>query len=431
MKKTWLWGAVALLILASAGVAWKTGLLALPGANAKSADQAGGTGAKGTKDGKDGKKPEVPLEFLAREVVRPSLARLPGRVEFSGPLVAPQTAVLRAKAGGTLLSLTVAEGSRVTAGQVIGRIEQAELASRVSERHAQLESSRAALLQAERTHASNERLAAQQFISPMALDNSRSAVDSARAGLNAAQASLATTQVGLREATLLAPIAGIVAKRHVLPGEKVSMEQQLLTIVNLAQLELAGSVGTHEVARIHTGMPVQVQVEGVAQPLDARIARIAPAAEPGTRSIGVTIVLANPKETLRAGQYALAQATLPDDTDRLTLPESAVGKTSGQDHVWLIESGLLARRAVTVGRRDERQGRVELLQGVNADSVVLAARFDNLREGAKALVVAERAPAAAAPAPAPARASATATATASAPAATSTPSPSPSSPSSP
>ena len=332
----------------------------------------------------------MPLEFVAREIVQPAMARLPGLVEFSGPLVAPQTALVRAKAGGTLLNLTVAEGSRVKAGQILGRIELAELNTRVAERSANLESIRAALAQAERTHASNDRLAAQQFISSSALDGSRAALDTARANLNAAQASLETARVGLREATLLAPISGIVAKRHVLPGEKVSMEQQVLTIVDLSTLELAGSVGTHEVSRISAGMAVQVHVEGVDQPVAGRIARIAPAAEPGTRSIGVTIALANPLETLRAGQYALARATLADDTDRLTLPASALGKSSGQDHVWVIENGALARRAVTLGRRDEREGRVEVLQGVTPASQVLAARFDNLREGAKALIVAAK-----------------------------------------
>jgi RND family efflux transporter MFP subunit len=167
----------------------------------------------------------------------------------------------------------------------------------------------------------------------------------------------------------------------------VSPEQQVLTIVDLAQLELAGTVGTHDVARLAPGAPVQVQVEGVDKPVAGRIARIAPAAEPGTRSIGVTIALDNPKEQLRAGQYALARAVLADGTQRLTLPVAAVGNTSGQDHVWVIESGVLARRAVTLGRRDEREGRVEVLQGLKPESRVLAARFDNLREGAKALVV--------------------------------------------
>jgi membrane fusion protein, multidrug efflux system len=138
-------------------------------------------------------------------------------------------------------------------------------------------------------------------------------------------------------------------------------------------------------------MPVEVRVEGVTQPVAGRIARIAPAAEPGTRAIGVAIEISNPQEHYRAGQYALARVVLPDDTQRLTLPAVAVGQTGGQDHVWVIADGLLARRAVTLGRSDERAGRVEVLQGVEADDTVLAARFENLREGAKALVVASTA----------------------------------------
>jgi RND family efflux transporter MFP subunit len=362
------------MVLLGAGAAWFSGLLPL---KASVASQAG-------------EKKAPPLEFVAGEVVQPARTRMPGVVEFSGPLVAPQTAIVRAKAGGTLLTLSVAEGSRVSAGQALGKVDLAELSSRVAERNANLESARATLIQAERTHASNERLAAQQFISPIALENSRAALDTARAALNAAQAALETTRVTMRDALLVAPISGIVSKKYVVPGEKLSAEQQLLTIVDLGQLELAGSVGTHEVSRLQPGMPVSINVEGVTQVVAGRIARIAPAAEPGMRSIGVTIALANPKETLRAGQYAVARATLNDDAERLTVPASAVGNTSGQDHVWVIENGVLARRAITLGRRDEREGRVEVLGGLPPGSQVLSARFDNLREGAKALVVASK-----------------------------------------
>ena len=239
MKNKWLVGGTALVLLAGAGVALWTGVL--QGPDGKAAARSEATAPKG---GKNDKKPDVPLEFLAREVVQPVLARMPQAVEFSGPLVAPQTSVLRAKAGGTLVALHVAEGSRVQAGQALGRIDMAETSSRVAERSANLESARATLAQVERTHASNERLAAQQFISPIALENSRAALETARAELNAAQAALDTTRVALRDATLLAPIAGIVAKRHALPGEKVAVEQQVLTIVDLARLELAGSVAS-------------------------------------------------------------------------------------------------------------------------------------------------------------------------------------------
>jgi RND family efflux transporter MFP subunit len=335
-------------------------------------------------------KAAVTLEFGAREVTRPQWVTMPASIEFSGPLVAPDTAVVRAKAAGTLVDLTVHEGSRVKAGQSLGRIDLAELKSRSSERHASAEAARAALAQAERTHASNERLAAQSFISPIALETSRSQVDSARALYEAAVAMLDVSKVSLREAALVAPIGGIVAKRHIVPGEKVTVEQTLLTIVDLSRLELAGLVGTHEVPRLQPGMAVQVRIEGMPAPVVGRLARIAPIAESGTRSIGVTIALDNPKETLRAGQYALARVDLADDTKRLTVPLTALGNTSGQDQVWVISDGALLRRAVTLGRHDTAHGRVEVLSGLTDDAQVLGVRFENLREGAKALVVADK-----------------------------------------
>jgi multidrug efflux pump subunit AcrA (membrane-fusion protein) len=73
------------------------------------------------------------------------------------------------------------------------------------------------------------------------------------------------------------------------------------------------------------------------------------------------------------------------------LPLAAVGTTSGQHHVWTVADGKLQRRAVTLGRRDEANGRVEVLDGLPPQATVLAARFDNLRDGAAAVVVAQRA----------------------------------------
>jgi membrane fusion protein (multidrug efflux system) len=340
--------------------------------------------------GKDGK-PEVTLEFAPREVATPSLGSLPAVITFSGPLVAPQTAVVRSKAAGKLLALNVAEGDRVKAGQALGTLDLSELNSRLAERSAMVASARAQVAQAERTHASNQRLADQQFISANALEASRSALDTALAQSRAAEAQLNTVGVTRRDAALVAPIAGLVAKRHAVAGEKLSAEQPVITIVDLRRLELAATVGTHEVSLLQPGLPVQVRVEGVADVVAGQIARIAPAAEAGSRAIGVTIAIDNPKEAFRAGQYALAEVTLADPTQRLTLPETAIGSTSGQTHVWLIENGSLARRAVITGRRDAGTGRVEIVQGLNPGAQVLAARFDNLREGAKAVVAAGKA----------------------------------------
>lgn len=334
----------------------------------------------------EAEKPPPPLRFSASEVVQPRLAPMPQRIDFSGPLVAPRTAIVKAKAAGTLLALDTAEGQRVKQGQALGRIDLSDLQSRVEDRSASVESAQAALAEMQRMHDSNVRLAEQNFISGVVLQSSQSKLDAARAQLRSAQAQLSGVRIGVREAALAAPISGIVGKRHVVPGEKVSAEQPIFTVVDLTTLELAATVATHEVSLLRVGQSVQVRIEGNAQPVTGRIDRIAPAAEAGTRAIGVVVTLANADERLRAGQYAEASVEHGDPQLRLSVPLTAIGQASGQDFVWTIEAGALVRRIVITGRQDPASGRAEVLQGLTAQAQVLAARFDNLREGALAQV---------------------------------------------
>jgi len=91
------------------------------------------------------------------------------------------------------------------------------------------------------------------------------------------------------------------------------------------------------------------------------------------------------------------------------VPATSVGQASGQDFVWTVENGALVRRLVITGRRDASNGRVEVTKGLAADAQVIAARFDTLKEGASAKVVAKGAgsgmPAASASSAAPGKAS--------------------------
>jgi RND family efflux transporter MFP subunit len=368
MRKQWLIGGGVAIIVATAT------LLAV--------SRAKSTGAADDKD----KKPAVTLEFAAAEVVRPVARSMPERIEFSGPLMAPRTAVVRAKAAGTLLTLSVGEGSRVKAGQPLGTIDLSDLQSRAAERAAGVDSAKARVVEAERLHNSNIDLANQKFISANALESSRATLEAARAQLRSAQAQWATASLGIREAALVAPIDGVIGKRNVVPGEKVSAEQELLTVVDLRELELGGVVGTHQVSLLSPGQKLNIYVEGAVQPVEGRIDRIAPSAEAGTRGIRVVVVMANPKEVFRAGQFASAVVLLADSAQRLTLPVNAVGQSSGQDFVWTIENGALVRRIVVTGRRDDLAGHVEITQGLKPDAQVLAARFDSLKEGALARV---------------------------------------------
>ena len=220
MRKRWVVGGVAVVVAAvGGGLAWKAGKG--PAAVPVSASMAAAhPDAKGGKDRQGpGAKEEPPLDFTAAEAAKPTTMALPQVIEFSGALVAPDTAIVRAKAGGTLLALDVREGDHVRAGQSLGRVDVSDLNARVAERAANLEAARTALAQAERTHTSNVGLANANFIAPIALDHSKSQLETARSQVAMAQATLETARVALREAALVAPITGVVAKRDVVPGE--------------------------------------------------------------------------------------------------------------------------------------------------------------------------------------------------------------------
>ena len=94
----------------------------------------------------------------------------------------------------------------------------------------------------------------------------------------------------------------------------------------------------------------------------------------------------HPSLTLRGGMFATGRIALAAGGPVPTLPATAVRTEAGQTYVWTISDGKLAKKTVLVGRRDDDAGRVELKTALPANMKVLAAKFDNLKEGAPALV---------------------------------------------
>jgi membrane fusion protein (multidrug efflux system) len=326
------------------------------------------------------------FEFATREAVRPLRISFARVVEFSGPLVAPDTVVVRARAPGTLRSLAVREGQRVRAGETLGALDVADLRSHAAERRANLEAVKTVLAQAQRTFDANLRLADERFISTAAVDASRDLYASAKAQVAAAEAALESARLSVSDAQLAAPIDGIVLRRDVVVGEKVTAEQALLTIVDPRTIELAGAVSAQQAGSLAPGMSVELRVDGRAAPMRGTLARIAPAGQPGTRSIGVAVRLDNADGTLRAGEYADARVQVDDPAPVLAIPCSAIISASGQEYAWTIEQHRLRRRAITTGRRDASSGLVEVVDGLQPDVDVLAMRFDSLRDGATASI---------------------------------------------
>ena len=368
-RRTAVIGLVVVLALAAVG-----GAVALQASRKAAAEKAAQKGP-------------VTLEFAPADLVRVELRPVARWLPVSGTIQAIRQATVKAKVPGEVRQLSVREGEAVRAGQLVARIDTADLEARLAERQGSLESARAQLALAEKTRTMNNRLLAEKFISQNAFDGSQSSHDVAVGNLKSAEAQVRLAQNALRDATVSAPLTGMVAKRHVQAGEKVAIESPLLTIVDLTDLELAALVPASDVPELALGMSVELAVDGFGERrFRGTIGRISPSAEPGTRAFLVYVALPNRDAALRSGMFATGRIALAASAPIPTLPLAAVRIEAGQSYVWTIVDGKLTRRVVVVGRRDDEAGYVELKTVLPAGEPVLAARFDNLKEGAAAIV---------------------------------------------
>ena len=335
----------------------------------------------------------VALEFAAADLAYVEPKALTRWLPLSGTLQPVDQTTVKAKVSGEVRQVAVREGEAVRAGQVIARFDTADLEAKLTDRIGALESSRAQLAMAEKTRTQNQQLLKQKFISQNAYDSADSnrSVTQGTLKSNEAQAQLARN--ALRDAVVTAPLSGIVAKRHVQPGEKVSFDAPLITIVDLARMELRAMVPANDIPELVVGMKVELAIDGFGdRRFTGTIDRINPTTEAGTRAILVFIHIPNPDAALHGGMFGTGKVTLAAGAPVPTLPAIAIRTEAGQNFVWTIENGKLARRIVTAGRRDDTVGRVEIKTSLPANVPILAAPFDNLKAGAPALVRAPSAP---------------------------------------
>lgn len=364
MKKSTLWilSAVAVVALLAGGARWA------------SQRQAAKT-------------PKVPtaavvpsIELAASDVFTARTQTLSLGIAVSGALKASQSAIVKARVAGELQELSVREGDRVQAGQVIARIDPSEYQARVRQAQQQADAARAQVDIAQRQFDNNQALVNQGFISQTALLTSQASLNGAKATHAAALAALDLANKSLADATLRAPLTGVVAQRLAQPGERVAIEARLVEIINLSQLELEAALTAEDASRVRVGMTAQLQVEGVGEPVPAKVLRINPSAQTGSRSIVVYLGVQG-REGLRQGQFA--QGSLGTQSLRvLAVPVGSVRTDKPQPYVQVVQDGKVAHITVRTDVRSEgEQESLVAVTGVAEGAQVLSGSVGAVREG--------------------------------------------------
>ena len=335
------------------------------------------------------------IELSAIDLATAHVVELTSGLPISGALKAVNSAIVKARVPGELQGLTVREGDRVEAGQVIARVESTEYADRVRQAQQQADAAKAQVEIAQRQVDNNAALVRQGFISKTAADNSLASLKTAQANHRAAQAGIDVLRKSLADTVLRAPISGQVSQRLAQPGERVAPETRIVEIVDLSRLELEASISPADSVAVRVGQQALLRIEGVAQPVAATVARINPSAQAGSRSVLIYLTVAA-QPGLRQGLFA--QGQLATETQRaLAVPLNAVRTDKPLPYVQVVEGDRIAHRTVQTGVRGQVDGELWVaVQGVADGARVLRGAAGVVREGTQVKLAAPVAPASAA-----------------------------------
>jgi RND family efflux transporter MFP subunit len=346
------------------------------------------------------------------------------QVDLAGTLLSPDQARVSSEAAGIIRSVLVDIGREVKAGDPLVRIDTKELALAVARAESALRQTRAqlgmhgpieggdapppddqigsvrnALANRDDARANEERartLSQRGLMSPVDVQTAetrlkvaeaayQSAVDNVRgqkALLQDRRASYELAVKKLNDATVRAPISGIVSERLVQVGEYIGERTPVATIVQIDPLKLRTGVQERHAGVIEPGLAVEFRVESFGDAVfHGKIAHVSPALDQTMRTFTVEAIVDNKDRRLKPGFFAKGVILTRKDDAVMAVPDSAVSTFAGVSSVYVIKEGKITQQNVELGIR---QGNLwEILGGLKGDETLATSRLNELATGVR------------------------------------------------
>ena len=276
---------------------------------------------------------------------------------------------------GTVVSLPVEVGDRVTVGQVLAELDATALMAEADEARADVELSIPRVELAESTLARREKLATKGLASDEDLEIARRDLAVARAELQANRARLRSAEIELDYTRITAPIDGVVAEVSTREGETVAAAfaaPNFVTIIDLERLEVLAYVDETDIGRVVVGQQANFTVDTFPEvEFPARVTAIQPRAELQGSVVNYLVRLEFerlPDFTLRPEMTAHVRVVVDEREQVLTAPRATIKRNSGRQYVVLQRNGEWIEQDVRTGWRSDTS--VEFLSGVREGDVL-------------------------------------------------------------
>ena len=339
-----------------------------------------GAGGGGNRAGGGGR-PIPSITLASSDVATVKRETIEAGIAITGDLRPIETVGVRARIEGDLVGVFVREGQRVNAGQVLAQFESSEQETLNASAQADVASAKTELETAQWNLDQSKELFKAGAIAERDLKISEQTVENAKARLAAANARLRSTSNVSRDTRVVAPTNGVIEKKLVETGERVTRGQQLFTLVRNDALELAAAVPARQANAVAVGQAVHFVADG--REFDGRVARVSPTIDPASRSVTVYVQVPNYNGALKGGTFASGRVVQRTIGGALVVPTPALRQSqeNGQTFVYRIANRSVDVAQIQLGVIDERAGKAEVLSGLNDGDRVIVGNVGTLGRG--------------------------------------------------
>ena len=316
------------------------------------------------------------------EILRVERTAVPRLVTAAGAVEAARTVLISTRMMGWVNAVHVEAGQTVAQGDPLVSIDDTDLIAKKAQARAAIVEAEAVLVSAERMVGRFERLYAEKSVSKSQLEEVETGRDRAAAGLDMARAGLREIDVHLSYVEIKAPTAGLVARRMIDPGDMANPGVPLLRLEQADQVKIVAHVGEKDVSSLTAGDPLTVDITSLPGAVfETTIARVVPAANPGSRTYDVEAYLDNTDGRLKSGMFA--RVNIPVGTrEAVLVPTAAVTRRGQLTGVWIMDDqGRVRRRWVRLGHGDGET--YEVLSGLEGGETLIVSSDAPLVEGDK------------------------------------------------
>lgn len=287
------------------------------------------------------------------------------RIQATGSLRADEAVDLAAETSGRVTGVYFTEGSRVNRGQLLVKINDAEL-------RAQRERLRTRLELAATREDRQRKLLEIGGVSQDEYEGVLGELNVLRAELNLIDAQLAKTEVR-------APFSGVIGLRYVSEGAFVSPQTEIASLQRLSPMKLEFSVPERYAGRVQLGDDVLFTVANSPRPFRAEVYAVEPRVSLDTRTLQIRARVPNPDGVLLPGAFADVELIMDEIPDAVPVPAIAVISEMGGKRVWTIENGRATPHTVETGIRTDES--VQIVSGIAPGDSVITSGLQAIRSG--------------------------------------------------